>query len=359
MDPLPSQFLRTRRLATALLVAMAVVFIIAHALRGQHPAWALLRAFAEAALVGGLADWFAVTALFRRPLGLPIPHTAIIPANKDRLADGIAEFLQQNFLSRRVLEAQLAPLDFAAFIAAALGDARLRGWLAQRSQSFAGQLSPGALVAGWLHAQLQAQQHQQWFDRMANGARWLLEQHHAEVYQKVCEKSPRWMPRRVNDELYQRLMDGLTELIDAMRLPDSAARAQFAQFLADEAAHWADGRHDATITAALQPSAAGEPGLLAGHLDAAMARFAEQLDADPEQRAALNRWLRRQSVRLLVRRRAAIVGLVRRVIGGWDAQTVAGRIEARVGRDLQFIRISGTLVGGAVGLLIHLSFILF
>ena len=86
-----------RLTASALLIAMAGVFLIAHNMEGHHPAWGYVLAFAEAAMVGGLADWFAVTALFRRPLGLPIPHTAIIPVNKDRIADTMAGFLRSNF----------------------------------------------------------------------------------------------------------------------------------------------------------------------------------------------------------------------------------------------------------------------
>ena len=228
MNTLPPRLLRLRRLATGLLLVMAGLFVVTRWLEAAHPAWGLVRAFAEAALVGGLADWFAVTALFRQPLGLPIPHTAIIPANKDRLADGIAEFLQQNFLTRRVLSEQLAPFDFAALAAATLRDAALRGWLVERSAWLAGsQLRAGPLLGGWLQAQLAQQRQQAWFEQLIGWARQLLEQHHADVYQKVSEKSPRWMPRRVNDELYLRLMDGLGEMLDTMLAPDSTARLQF------------------------------------------------------------------------------------------------------------------------------------
>src|SRR5690606_20512151 len=93
---------RMRVTATALLVAMAVLFVVASRLEGIHPGWGYVVAFAEAAMVGGLADWFAVTALFRHPLGIPIPHTAIIPANKDRIADTMAGFLRDNFLTPTV-----------------------------------------------------------------------------------------------------------------------------------------------------------------------------------------------------------------------------------------------------------------
>ncbi len=361
MNTMPPRLLRLRRLATGLLLAMLVLFAVARWLEAGQPAWGFVRAFAEAALVGGLADWFAVTALFRQPLGLPIPHTAIIPANKNRLADGVAEFLQQNFLTRRVLAEQLARLDVAARLCVMLRDEPRRRWLAAQLAGAAGaSLRPGALLADWLHGQLARQRHHHWFEQVIAWARRTLGQHHADIYQKVSEKSPRWMPRRVNDELYQRLMDGLDELLNDWLAPDSAARQQFAQALREQAGRLAAGERDAAILAALSGAAVGAPaGLLAAHVDASLAAMADRLDADPVLRAALNRWLRRQAVLLLVRRRAAIVGLVRRVIDGWDAQTAADRVEARVGRDLQFIRINGTLVGGMVGALLHITSITF
>ena len=114
----PDRARRMRRVATGLLVAMAALFALARAMLGTHPAWDWVLAFSEAALVGGLADWFAVTALFRHPLGLPIPHTAIIPANKDRIADTMARFLQSNFLIPAVVARRMRAMNLAR----ALGD---------------------------------------------------------------------------------------------------------------------------------------------------------------------------------------------------------------------------------------------
>ena len=103
-----------RRVATGLLLAMAVLFLVARTLSHSHPAWGYVQAFAEAAMVGGLADWFAVTALFRHPLALPIPHTAIIPRNKDRIGDTLAIFLRDNFLTPAVVARRMQHMDVAA-----------------------------------------------------------------------------------------------------------------------------------------------------------------------------------------------------------------------------------------------------
>ncbi|HWU73557.1 MAG TPA: DUF445 family protein, partial [Sphingomonas sp.] len=109
----PPALRRMRLVATALLVAMAALYLIAREVGDRHPAWGFVRAFAEAAMVGGLADWFAVTALFRHPLGLPIPHTAIVPRNKDRIGDTLAQFLRDNFLIPRVVARRMQGVDVA------------------------------------------------------------------------------------------------------------------------------------------------------------------------------------------------------------------------------------------------------
>ncbi len=345
-------WLTMTRMASGLLLIMALVFLIALALSTRHPGWGFVAAFAEAALVGGLADWFAVTALFRHPLGLPIPHTAIIPSNKRRLAEGVADFLQKNFLTRDVLAADMAQLDFVGMAAEWLAAPEKRRWLAQRiADTAAGHLSVGPLIADGLRLWVAQQKHQQCFDRAIAWAQQMLDQHHADIYQRVSEKSPRWMPRRINDEFYLRLMDGVTELLDEILAPNSAARASFDAMLREQIARLAAGQHDDAIRQQWNSAARG--GLLAGRIEAELAALTARLATDAALQAAVNRWLQRQAVVLLVRRRVQIVGLVKRVILDWDADTVAARMEAQVGRDLQFIRINGTLVGGLVGLALH------
>ncbi len=113
-ERIPAGLVRMRVIATAMLVAMAATFLVARTIEPMHPAWGFVRAFAEAAMVGGLADWFAVTALFRHPLGLPIPHTAIIPRNKDRIGDQLALFLRDNFLIPGVVARRMRRIDLAS-----------------------------------------------------------------------------------------------------------------------------------------------------------------------------------------------------------------------------------------------------
>lgn len=347
-----SPLTRSRRLATGLLLAMASLFLLMRALETRHPGLGYVRAFAEAALVGGLADWFAVTALFRHPLGLKIPHTAIIPNNRDRLADSVADFLRHNFLTRRVVADEMARHDLAGLLSGWLDDPANRRWLAGRgADAIAGRLRLGPLLADWLSVLIAQQKHQQLFDRAIDRALHLLDEHHADIYQKVSEKSPRWMPRRFNDEFYRRLMDGIAELLTDMLAPDSAARNHWEQALRTQVGRLAAGEFDERIRHQLD--AAAQDGLLAGRLEAELAALARRMADDAASRSALNRWLQRQATALVVRRRGRIVGLVRQVIRDWDPHTVAERIEGQVGRDLQFIRINGTLVGGLVGVALH------
>ncbi len=341
-----------QRLATALLVAMVLLFALARALESVHPGWSWLRAFAEAALVGGLADWFAVTALFRHPLRLPIPHTAIIPANKDRIGDAFADFLERHFLTREVLAAELAEADVAAIIANWLLDPVQRRWLAAQSlHALVNELRPGPLLADWLDSAIAQRLHQRLFDHALAAAARLLDEQADPIYRKVSEKSPRWMPRRFNDEFFMRLMEGLAELLDDMRAPDSDARQRLTQAAHALRERLAAGELDEAIAHELRLALA--QGLLATHAEHGLAAFARHLAEDPALRARLNRWAQRQAVILLVRQRRQIVGLVRRVVHGWDPATVSARIESYVGRDLQYIRINGTLVGGLVGLVLH------
>ena len=214
-----AQWIAMRRMATGLLLLMMLLLLVAHRLYLQHPVWTYVAAFAEAALVGGLADWFAVTALFRRPLGLPIPHTAILPTHKNRLADSIAGFIGQNFFTAAVVADELARVDFAAIITDWLRPPRRRRWLARHLlQSLAATasvvddlqvrqslkavlavlLTPQRLsiaAATLLSALLAQQRHALLYDRALNlVADWLGENQWL-IYEKVDAKTPGWMPR--------------------------------------------------------------------------------------------------------------------------------------------------------------------
>ncbi len=336
------------RVATALLLVILLLMLLALALR-DHPASQWLKAFAEAALAGGLADWFAVTALFRHPLGLRIPHTAIIPSNRDRLAEGIAHFLEQNFLTPQVLEHELAAVDAAMMLGQWLSSPVHRRWLVcQILRQGEEYVQVGPLLAEVLRRLVEQGKHEQWFDQLAGLAIQALNEQQSLIYQKVSEKSPRWMPRRFNDEFFQRLVEGIAELLADMQEPDSTARGQFAEMLEELATRLEKGEDVAASMTGLLDTRR-----IPRQIESQLQTLAQRLVVDPVLGSALNRTLRDQAAGWLYRQRHQIAGVARRVVMSWDDRSLVDQLELHTGRDLQFIRINGTVVGGFVGLLLH------
>ncbi|UYY56930.1 DUF445 domain-containing protein [Sphingomonas sp. S2-65] len=392
-------------LATGLLVLMAAVFLTSRHYEGVHPAIGFVRAFAEAAMVGGLADWFAVTALFRHPLHLPIPHTAIIPRNKDRIADTLGAFLRDNFLIPSVVARRMQRVDVARAAGRWLADpsggrGRLRAGIGRLAadmlealdqerlggmakQALAGRLRAleiAPLLGRALETAMREDRHRPLLDGMIRWAAKVLEANEHLIRAMVHERSGavmRWTG--LDETLANKIIDGLNKLIAAMaEEPDHPLRAkaeeglaQFAQDLQHDAEKrarveafknelldnpaladwwlgiWESGR------AALLRVARNPDALLTGAFGGTMRQLGETLQADARLAATINRFTRRAAVGAASDYGDGIVRLVSDTIRGWDADTVTGRLENAVGRDLQYIRINGTVVGGLVGMGIH------
>ena len=391
---------------------MAGLFVLASGETGAggSAAWGWLRAFAEAGMVGGLADWFAVTALFRHPLGLPIPHTALVPANKDRIALSMGSFLRGNFLTPAVVARRLGGLDLAGALgrfltqprdtAGAGGGLRLREGLAEalgevmraldderiggllrsalRGQLERLELAP--LCGQLLKAGLAEGRHVPLLDaallRMGEALednepllRAMIERHagglmrwtglDTKVANAVLAGLYRLLAECAVDPhhpLRARLEEGIAGLAEAL-VHDPAMQARVAAWQAEALANpamaaWMDGL-GGSLRAAIHRAATDPERAFAGRLGAGLAGFGEALRGDVKLRLTLNRVGRRVLVGLVNRHGASIVTLVSDTVRRWDAQTVSRRIEAVVGRDLQYIRLNGTLVGGIVGLALH------
>ena len=398
---------RMRITATALLVAMAGVFLISHNMEGAHPAWGYVLAFAEAAMIGGLADWFAVTALFRHPLGIPIPHTAIIPENKDRIADTMAGFLRTNFLTPTVVARRMRELN----VAKAAGD-----FLVERRPDEIGRIRAGAgelfvdllesldperlgtqvkaglarqldkievapVLGKMLEAAIADQRHRPLIDGMIRWAGLTLEDNEEMVREMVQARANallRWTG--LDERLSKSVLDGLYRLLAEILVdPEHPLRRKAEEGLANLAR---DLQHDPAMRARVEQIKSGlitnpavgewwmgvwerlrhslidmarEPdAALAGQLGSSLAELGETLRRDPALQMQINRLARRTLVGVVTRHGEQIVRLVSETVKRWDARTVTGRIENAVGRDLQFIRINGTLVGGLVGVTIYL-----
>ncbi len=396
-----------RLLATLLLAAMVVLFAISLHWRHAHPAMPWLQAFAEAGMIGGLADWFAVTALFRHPLGLPIPHTAIIPANKDRIGESLAVFLKENFLTPAIVARRLEEIDMAGAAARwlmadrdATPGARKRGWgplvarlieaLDQRAigdlvretaleKLHALALSP--IIADAIDTTVDRRRHEPVIESaIAWGVRTLDDQE-STIRGMVAERT-NWFLKlvSVDEQVSSSLIDGIRNLLGQMQAdPHHPLRRRITEALrryAFDLRHFPDSQRgieafkddlianpamgqvleglwdDARAGLITSLTATGTPGT-PSRLGIAMQALGERLAADAPLRAAINLHLRRAAVGLVNDYGDAIVSLVSTTIRSWDARTVTEKLETAVGRDLQFIRINGTIIGGCVGLFIH------
>ena len=393
-----------RIIATGMLVVMAAVFLVANSLDETHPGWGFVKAFAEAAMVGGLADWFAVTALFRHPLGLPIPHTAIIPKNKNRIGDTLAQFLRDNFLTPSVVARRMRGVDVAGaagrFLADPPGEGRLRegasrlianvlealdqerlggmvkGAIASRMRSL--EVSP--LLGQSLEAAIDENRHVPILDGLITWAGRTLDANE-EMIRDMVRQRANWVMKLagLDEKLSAGIIDGLRKLsIDMAVDPDHPIRARAEEGLAKLA--W-DLQHDPETRAKVEQmkneiiankavtdwieglwekaragllKAARDPeATLAGKFGDALRQLGATLQEDAHLKSAINQFARRAVVGAVASYGAGIVALVSDTIRGWDAKTVTDRLEGAVGRDLQYIRINGTLVGGLVGLIIH------
>ena len=391
--------------ATGLLVAMAALFVASRALETQYPWLAWVKAFAEAAMVGGLADWFAVTALFRRPLGLPIPHTAIIPRNKDRIGEALAAFINENFLVPSVVARRMRNIDVAAAagrflrtpaaegarirhgasrliadIFEGLDDERLggivKGAIAARIEKM--EVSP--LLGHALASAINEDRHVPMLEATIRWTARALDANE-ELIRAMVHKKANWVLKLagLDAKLADAIVDGLRKLTTEMstdpahpvrvRIEEALTRLandlqtnagtrakveeMKEQLLANRSVAlwidtlWQKGR-EAIVRAARNPDAA-----LAGRLGEVLRSMGTSLEQDPRIRSAINQFVRRAAAGTAQSYGSSIVKLVSETIRSWDAGTVTARLESAVGRDLQYIRINGTLVGGLVGVAIQ------
>lgn len=391
--------------ATGLLVAMAAVFAVGRLLEQVYPVLGYVKAFAEAAMVGGLADWFAVTALFRHPLGLPIPHTAIIPRNKDRIGEALANFLKENFLIPSVVARRMRNIDVAgatgrflqtpagqgtriragasrliADIFESLDDERLGGIVKGAISSRIRAMEVSPLLGHALASAINEDRH---VPMLEAAIRWTARALDANepLIRDMVHKKANWILKLagLDAKLADAIIDGLRKLTvemstdpahpvrvkieealaqlanDLQTRPETRARVESIkeQLLDNKSVSlwldtlWQKGR-EAVIRAARNPDA-----VMAGKLGEVMRSMGTTLEKDKRIRAAINQFARRAAVGMSASYGSSIVKLVSETVRVWDARTVTARLEAAVGRDLQYIRINGTLVGGMVGLAIH------
>lgn len=394
---------RMKRRATGLLVGATVLFVVTLVLERTYPWLGFVRATAEAAMVGGLADWFAITALFRHPLGIPIPHTAIIPSRKDRIGRSLGGFVQNNFLSREVIAARLHGLRIAERIAKWISDPANSGRIAHHvATGLAGtaqvlrdedvqamidraivtrvkktQVAP---VLGNVLSLLTADnRHQELLDEALRLISEGVSRNEELIRQRIREESPWWLPEAVDDRIHDKVVaaientlrqvaadpahplrerfdNALAGFIEKLRTsPGTIARAEEIkeEMLENPAVRqfsatiWADAKQALARYADRKesdPPGAVEQGLM---------KLGNAVLADAELMAKVDHWILDAVLYAVEQFRGEVAQLISYTVGQWDAEETSKKIELQIGKDLQFVRINGTLVGGLVGLILY------
>jgi uncharacterized membrane-anchored protein YjiN (DUF445 family) len=397
---------RVKWLATSVLAATLLLFIAAKVLLPLHPALGFLAAFAEAATIGGLADWYAVVALFRRPLGLPIPHTAIIQSNQHRIADKLGEFIEVHFLEAAPVEAKLRQIDFGSFIA---------DWLRDRKRSedlarFALRLLPEAvsatetsglmtfisrritaklmsidlapLAAGTLRGFVQEGRHQGLLDDILRAMHQTLTQAEtmAVIREKIRDELPTLLKLyRADRFLVNRIVASATTFFEEVRNdPKHPFRGEFDRMLlsfvdrlgTDKAfADRIDGlKRDllarpelgdlarnvwSNARAFIERSASGETQVLQQILARMFAEAGEALAGDAELRAEINQGLVAVLTTVIAEQKSGVSTFISDQVKAWDMGQLIALIEINIGPDLQYIRFNGSLIGGLAGLTLY------
>ncbi len=395
---------RMKRLATALFLAAAVVFLGCVLLGEDAGAWVgYVRATAEASMVGALADWFAVTALFRHPMGLPIPHTAIIPRKKDQIGTSLGTFVQENFLTRTVVEERLAGVDvpgrLGEFLAAPGRAERLAGDAGAALGALTDLLrdddlqpavaalvdrklreTPAApAVARTLELVVDGDRHQEVLSAALQGLATFLQENRLVFRAQLGDASPSWVPDWVDDRVFDRVFSGLQgflaevgadprhELrrsydvrlrayVHALRTdPGTAARVEKLkhELLDHPAVRAWSGSLWSTVKNSVVTAAADPDSELRTRVAGLIRHGARLLIEDPTVRELVQRQTVRVAGYAVERFAGDAAELVGTTVARWDTEETSRRIELQVGRDLQWIRVNGTVVGGLAGLVIY------
>jgi uncharacterized membrane-anchored protein YjiN (DUF445 family) len=397
---------RVKAAATLTLAASLALMIFAKLMAGKHPVFGFLAAFAEAATIGGLADWYAVVALFRRPLGLPIPHTAIIPNNQHRIADKLGEFVESHFLDAAPIEARLRQTDFASFIAdwlvdrkrsadlarfalrllpeaiAAAESSGLRTFVGRRIQTQLQSVDIAPLATATLRSFVQAGRHQGLLDDLMGAVHEALNKPEtlAAMREKIRAELPTLLKLyRADAFLLKRIAAAASAFFEEVRTaPDHPFRGEFDRLTLslidrmesdpsfasrlDEVKNAVLTRPElgdlianlwANVRAFIDRNASGESFILQRHFAKLFSEAGAQLADDPEMRAEINNGVVVILSSFIAKHKGGVSTFIADQVKVWDMRQLTELIETNVGKDLQYIRFNGALIGGLAGLLLY------
>jgi len=389
--------------ATSLLFVAAIIFIVAHQLKGDHSWLGYVEAGAEAAMVGAIADWFAVTALFKHPMGLPIPHTAIIQKRKEQIGASLGSFVGENFLTRDVISSRFESATIAQRLGEWLDHESNAKLISRQASAFVSgvgevledetiqnsfeqiitnrvQTLPAAVIASKaVDLVVEGGHHQVLFDSTLTGFSKFLEDNESVFREKFSEESPWWIPALVDDKVYVKIYSAVSSFVEEiLQDPSHPLRDDFnsriqnfrtslseSPEMALKAEEWKQqilnhpevrswiGTLWQRTKGALIDAAKDPNSQLSSHVVNSVRSTGNKLANDQGLQTKVDRWIIDAAGYIADEFKNEVAGLIESTVNAWDTKETAERLELQVGRDLQFIRINGTIVGGLAGVFIY------
>lgn len=393
----------TKRLATGLLVLMTLIYVISAYFEHQFGWVGYVNATAEAAMIGAIADWFAVTALFRHPLNLPIPHTAIIPARKDDIAKQFGDFVQSNFLSDEVITEKIRSMSLSKNVATwitkednaravadqitaglagitnVLDDSDIQEMIEHKVEDKIRSTSFAPMIGDLLGFITSGRRQQGLIDGAVSMGLYMLEDSDDQIRDRVAEETPWWFPGSVDKAIYHRIVHSVSKMMYEMQVdiyhPVRVQLIKSINEFLDDLRHSEEIREKEItlkedllqaptvveftgslwrdIKDLLESQSTDDNSELKQAIEQAVISFGESILQDPELAAKIDGWAEDTARYLIDQYGHEVANLIKDTIDNWDTTATADRIEEQIGKDLQFIRINGTVVGGLIGLVIH------
>lgn len=399
------QLQQHKRIATGLFILMALVYIIMiYTIRHTPAAWmGYVKAFSEAAMVGALADWFAVTALFRRPMGMPIPHTNLIVNSKNKIGDNLGDFVTDNFLTSENIRPYVEKVDLANMISSWLNkpanqtilenelasltnrilteleDKTIVNLMMVKAKEGIAAINVQSLVSKGVSYAIDQNEHNKLLDIILPKAQVYVEEHRQEIYDNVVEKKP-ILGLIGGKAVTNQLVNGInTFLEDIARDPNHKIRKEItlrlemlavdieaspswkakfdeilSQFITDEKINTYMSDLWQSTKTSLLAQLEDKQSTLRTYITKSIARVADDLENNEENKAKINKWIQHTIYKVALKNTKEVGQLIRNTVDSWDGQELSDKLELEVGKDLQYIRINGTIVGGLVGLIIYI-----
>ncbi len=405
-DPLKHKQLRKYKMfATGLFVLMAVVFVITTVLEKQNPAhWiGYIRAFSEAAMVGALADWFAVTALFHHPLGLKIPHTNLIQNSKERIGDNLGNFVVSNFLSPQNIRPYIQKIRISNIagewlakeknqrnlvgelskmvlnILHKLDDEAAAGLIAKKAREMTNDLKINRIIGSGIEYLVEKEDHQKMITGLAKQIKDYVLTNQQIVKERVQKESYFLIPKFVDDTIADKITNGLSKFFEEVEAnPEHSLRAEITaklfafseevqtekrwedefraiknDFLTDEKLREYSADIWNSIKQSLTQELEEEDSALKRYLTRNLTELSQNLQTDEKLQHKIDHWVRVTAYKYILKNTHQASNLISSTVGNWEGKELSEKLELEVGKDLQFIRVNGTLVGGLVGLIIY------